>query len=50
MSIGVKDEVFRTMMIFGQDEPAFHQLALKPKSWAGPNGERALLPEWMALL
>jgi hypothetical protein len=44
-SIRVKDEVLRTMMIFGQDESAFHQLTLKPKNWAGPNGERALLPK-----
>ena len=44
-SIRVKDEVLRTMMIFGQDESAFHQLTLKAKNWAGPNGERALLPK-----
>ncbi len=44
-SIRVKDEVFRTTMIFGQDESAFHQFLLKNKNWAGPNGERALLPK-----
>ena len=44
-SIQVKDEALRTMMIFGQDKPAFHQLTLKPKNWAGPNGERVHLPK-----
>jgi hypothetical protein len=29
MSLRVKDEVFKTTMIFGQDESAFHQLLLK---------------------
>jgi hypothetical protein len=30
----VKDEVFKTRVIFGQDELAFHQFMLKPKNWA----------------
>jgi hypothetical protein len=41
----VKDEAFKTTVIFGQDELAFHQLMLKPKNWAGPDGEQALLPK-----
>jgi hypothetical protein len=44
-SIRVKDELFRPLMIFGQDESAFHQFMLKAKNWVGPNGERALLPK-----
>ena len=38
-SIRVKDEALRTMMIFGQDKSAFHQLMSKPAKELG-------WPEW----
>jgi hypothetical protein len=41
--IRAKDELFRPLMIFGQDESAFHQFMLKSKNWVGPNGEQVLL-------
>jgi hypothetical protein len=51
-SIRVKDEEFRPIIIFGQDESAFHQFLLKSKNWTGPKGECALLPksEGMAVM
>ena len=33
------------LMIFGQDESVFNQLLLKPRQWAGPLGQRPLLPK-----
>jgi hypothetical protein len=44
-SIRVKGEVFRPIIIFGQDESAFHQYLLKSKNWRGPKGETVLLPK-----
>jgi hypothetical protein len=41
----VKDEESRPIIIFGQDESAFHQFLLKSKNWTGPKGECALLPK-----
>jgi hypothetical protein len=44
-SIRVKGAVFRPIVIFGQDESAFHKYLLKAKNWRGPKGETALLPK-----
>jgi hypothetical protein len=44
-SIRVKNEEFCPILIFGQDESAFHQFLLKSKNWTGPKGECALLPK-----
>jgi hypothetical protein len=44
-SIRVKDEEFWPIIIFGQDQLAFHQYLLKSKNWTGSKGEWALLPE-----
>jgi hypothetical protein len=41
--IHAEEELFRPLMIFGQDESAFHQFMLKSKDWVWPNGERVLL-------
>jgi hypothetical protein len=44
-SIRVKGELFQPIIIFGQDESAFHQYLLKSKNWRGPKGGNALLPK-----
>jgi glutathione peroxidase-family protein len=44
-SVRVRFKVFRPLMIFGQEESAFHQFMMKAKNWVGPKGERALLPK-----
>jgi hypothetical protein len=41
----VKDEESRSIIIFSQDELAFHQFLLKSKNWTGPKGGCALLPK-----